>query len=154
MIKSFMIDHTKLKPGLYVSRIDDCGSEKITTFDIRVCKPNKDMLTPSVSHTIEHLMADYMRNNSIYRDRVLYFGPMGCLTGFYLILKGEWTSAMAVAEIAKSFHACSEAKSIPGSSETECGNCHLIDLNSAVSVCKEFSLYLQNIPSDCLIYPG
>ena len=153
MIKSFMIDHTKLKPGLYVSRIDKWGMEKATTFDIRVCKPNEDMLTPAISHTIEHLMADYMRNESIYKNSVLYFGPMGCLTGFYLILKGRWTSKLICKEIAEAFHVCSEAKSIPGASEVECGNYRLNDLQGAKKVCEEYSLLLQNITEDCLNYP-
>ena len=82
MIQSFLIDHTRLKPGLYVSRVDKWGMETATTFDIRVCKPNKDMMSPAVAHTIEHLMADYLRNDSRLSNSVLYFGPMGCLTGF------------------------------------------------------------------------
>lgn len=153
MIQSFLIDHTRLKPGLYVSRIDKWGMEEATTFDIRVCKPNKDMLTPSVSHTIEHLMASYMREDSVYSNSVLYFGPMGCLTGFYLILKGRWTSKMIVPEITKAFFECSKAKGIPGASEVECGNYRMNDLQGAVEVCKNFSRYLQNIKDDCLNYP-
>lgn len=153
MIQSFLIDHTRLKPGLYVSRIDKWGMEEATTFDIRVCKPNKDMLTPSVSHTIEHLMASYMREDSVYSNSVLYFGPMGCLTGFYLILKGRWTSKMIVPEITKAFFECSKAKGIPGASEVECGNYRMNDLQGAKNVCKNFSIYLQNIKDDCLNYP-
>lgn len=153
MIQSFMIDHTKLKPGLYVSRVDKLGKEAATTFDIRVCEPNRNMLTPAISHTIEHLMANYMRNESVYSNSVLYFGPMGCLTGFYLILKGKWTSKMVVAEIVKAFFECSKAKFIPGASEVECGNYRLNDLNGATKVCKEYSLFLQNIHGECLKYP-
>lgn len=153
MIQSFMVDHTKLKPGLYVSREDKWGMETATTFDIRVCKPNKDMLTPAISHTIEHLMANYMRNDSVYSNSVLYFGPMGCLTGFYLILKGKWTSNMILAEMSKAFFECSKAKCIPGASEVECGNYRLNDFNGATKVCKEYSLYLKNITDDCLKYP-
>lgn len=87
MIPSFKVDHTKLKPGLYVSRVDKWGMETATTLDIRVCKPNKDMMSPAVAHTIEHMMADYLRNDSPLSNSVLYFGPMGCLTGFILSLK-------------------------------------------------------------------
>ena len=153
MIPSFQVDHTKLKPGLYVSRVDNCGAGKATTFDIRVCKPNSDMMTPSVAHTIEHLMADHLRNNSLIKDSVLYFGPMGCLTGFYLILKGHWCSKMIRTEIADAFHRCSKAKFIPGASEVECGNYRLNDLRGATKLCETYSTYLRNVGDDCLVYP-
>lgn len=71
MIPSFKVDHTKLKPGLYVSRVDKLGLEMVTTFDVRVCKSNRDMMSPAIAHTIEHLMADYMRNKSSLKDYVL-----------------------------------------------------------------------------------
>lgn len=87
MIPSFKVDHTKLKPGLYVSRVDKWGLETATTFDIRVCKPNKDMMSPAIAHTIEHLMADYLRNESPISNSVLYFGPMGVLQVSILSLK-------------------------------------------------------------------
>lgn len=152
MVQSFMIDHTKLNPGIYVSRTDKLEHDTITTIDIRICKPNNDMLSPAVSHTIEHLMANYMRNDSIYKDSVVYFGPMGCLTGFYLILKGSWSSKTICPEIAKAFLECSNAKSIPGASEKECGNYRLNDLVGATLVCKKFSTYLQKIQKKCLEY--
>jgi S-ribosylhomocysteine lyase len=152
MIPSFQVNHTKLNPGLYVSRIDKLGNEEITTFDIRVCKPNKDMMTPAIAHTIEHLMADYLRNDSPLRDTVLYFGPMGCLTGFYLILKGRWSSELIKSEIADAFYICSKARHIPGATEVECGNYRLNDLKSATELCKRYSIYLKGVGSDCLHY--
>ena len=153
MIPSFQVDHTKLKPGLYVSRIDKWGMEEATTFDIRVCKPNKDMMTPAIAHTIEHLMADYLRNDSPLNNSVLYFGPMGCLTGFYLILKGSWTSKLIKSDIVEAFHICSKARYIPGASEVECGNYRLNDLKGATELCDMYSIYLSNIKDDCLVYP-
>lgn len=153
MIASFQIDHTILKPGLYVSRRDKLRTEDITTFDIRVCQPNKDMMTPAVAHTIEHLMADFLRNDSPFNNDVLYFGPMGCLTGFYLILKGYWDSKTIKDAIADAFYICSKAKVIPGATEKECGNYKLNDLKGAVELCRKFSAYLHEVNHDCLIYP-
>ena len=153
MIPSFQVDHTRLKPGLYVSRIDKWGMEEATTFDIRVCTPNKDMMPPAVAHTIEHLMADYLRNESTLDRSVLYFGPMGCLTGFYLILKGCWSSKIIKSEIVEAFHVCSKARFIPGASEVECGNYRLNDLKGATDLCDKYSEYLHNAESDCLVYP-
>ncbi len=153
MIPSFQVDHTKLKRGLYVSRKDNVGIEKVTTFDIRVCEPNRDMMTPSVAHTVEHLMADYLRNDSPLRANVLYFGPMGCLTGFYLILKGDWTSELVKYHIVDAFHVCSRAMGIPGASETECGNYRLNDLRGATTLCEKYSSYLSTATEECLKYP-
>ena len=92
-ITSFTIDHLKLLPGLYVSRRDRIGSEFVTTFDLRITRPNEEpvMDTPAV-HTLEHLGATFLRNHESWKDRVIYFGPMGCRTGFYLLLAGDLTS--------------------------------------------------------------
>lgn len=152
MIPSFKIDHTKLKPGLYVSRIDKLGDDEITTFDIRVCYPNKDAMTSAIAHTIEHLMADYLRNYSPLRDNVLYFGPMGCLTGFYLILKGRYNSEQIKEEIAEEFQICSNARNIPGATVFECGNYKLNDLRGARELCQRYSTYLKAAENNCLHY--
>lgn len=155
MIPSFQIDHTKLKPGLYVSRRDQIGIEEVTTFDIRVCKPNKDMMAPAVAHTIEHLMANYLRNESPLRASVVYFGPMGCLTGFYLILKGTWSSAQVKDYIVDAFHVCSRANEIPGASEVECGNFRLNDLKGAIELCDKYSNFLlREATKENLTYPA
>lgn len=153
MIPSFRIDHTRLKRGLYVSRKDIVGIEKVTTFDIRVCEPNRNMMTPSVAHTIEHLMANYLRNDSPLRANILYFGPMGCLTGFYLILKGDWMSELIKSHIVDAFHVCSRAKTIPGASEVECGNYRLNDLKGAARLCEDYSSFLSKATGEHLIYP-
>lgn len=153
MIPSFQIDHTRLKQGLYVSRKDSVGIEKVTTFDIRVYEPNRGMMTPSIAHTIEHLMANYLRTESPLRANVLYFGPMGCLTGFYLILRGDWTSELIKNYIVDAFHVCSRAKSIPGASEVECGNFKLNDLKGATMLCEKYSSFLSKATEENLKYP-
>ena len=92
-ITSFTIDHLKLLPGVYVSRKDRVGDQVITTFDIRMTRPNYEpVMNTAEVHTIEHLAATWLRNNDEWKDRVLYFGPMGCRTGFYLLLAGDLTS--------------------------------------------------------------
>ena len=96
-ITSFTIDHNKLQPGLYVSRKDRVGAETVTTFDLRLTSPNEEpVMNTAEVHTIEHLAATYLRNDEAWKDRVLYFGPMGCRTGFYLLLAGDLSSADVV----------------------------------------------------------
>ena len=92
-IASFTIDHIKLEPGIYVSRRDHIGSETITTFDLRMTSPNDEpVMNTAEVHTIEHLGATFLRNHDVYKEKVIYFGPMGCRTGFYLLLAGNYTS--------------------------------------------------------------
>ena len=101
-ITSFTIDHIKLEPGLYVSRKDKVGAETVTTFDLRVTNPNEEpVMNTAEIHTMEHLAATYLRNEPTWKDKVLYFGPMGCRTGFYLLLAGDYESADIV-ELVKS----------------------------------------------------
>ena len=93
-IASFTVDHIRLVPGVYVSRKDTVGSSVITTFDIRMTSPNDEpVMNTAEVHTIEHLGATFLRNHTDYKDRVIYFGPMGCRTGFYLLLAGDYSSA-------------------------------------------------------------
>lgn len=115
MIPSFQVNHLDLNPGVYVSRYDYLGGVfPTTTFDLRVCQPNKEMMPPPAAHTIEHLVADYLRNKSVLKEKVIYFGPMGCMTGFYLILKGYWKSDEIVEPLKDAFAACKDMFSIPG----------------------------------------
>ena len=93
-IPSFTIDHIRLERGIYVSRQDGVGGEVVTTFDVRMKEPNREpVLSPSAIHTIEHLAATFLRNHPVWADRIIYWGPMGCLTGNYLIVRGNLTSA-------------------------------------------------------------
>lgn len=150
-IASFKINHLKLDKGLYVSRVDKLSSKVyVTTFDIRVTKPNKDdPMIPEASHTIEHLVATYLRN-SAQKDKIIYFGPMGCLTGFYLVM---WdirplTSEEVCPLILEAFKYVRRYKGeIPGATPIECGNYSLHNLDSAKSVVKKY-LYYMNFNKD------
>ena len=128
-ITSFTIDHLRLQTGLYVSRVDCAGQEKITTFDIRMTRPNTEpVMDTAAVHAIEHLGATYLRNDPQWKDRVLYFGPMGCRTGFYLLLAGAYASAdvLPLVEGMFRFIAGYEGE-IPGASAKDCGN--YLDMN-------------------------
>ena len=128
-IASFQINHLLLNPGIYVSRKDKAGDQILTTFDIRMTKPNYEpVMNTAEVHTIEHLGATFLRNNEEYKDRVIYFGPMGCRTGFYLILAGDYESKdivelmISMFEFIRHYH-----DPIPGANPRECGN--YLDMN-------------------------
>lgn len=154
-IASFLIDHTKLFPGLYVSREDSVNGNIITTFDIRVCKPNTgDVLATDEIHTVEHIVATYLRNNEQWQDKVIYFGPMGCSTGFYLILAGKYSSEDILPLVRECFifTANFEGK-IPGASAVECGNYRNLNLDAAKTCAKKYVDVLTNITPAQLVYP-
>ena len=128
-ITSFTIDHVKLQPGLYVSRKDKVGLETVTTFDLRLTKPNDEpVMNTAEVHTIEHLAATYLRNEPTWKDKVLYFGPMGCRTGFYLLLTGDYTSKDVVPLVLDCFRFIRDCRGeVPGASPKDCGN--YLDMN-------------------------
>ena len=128
-ITSFTIDHLRLQTGLYVSRVDCAGQEKITTFDIRMTRPNTEpVMDTAAVHAIEHLGATYLRNEPQWKDRVLYFGPMGCRTGFYLLLAGAYTSRDILPLVDGMFRFIAGYEGeIPGASAKDCGN--YLDMN-------------------------
>ena len=132
-ITSFTIDHIKLQPGLYVSRKDKVGAETVTTFDLRLTKPNDEpVMNTAEVHTIEHLAATYLRNQPDWKDRVLYFGPMGCRTGFYLLLAGDYESGDIVPLVDGMFRFIASFEGeIPGASARDCGN--YLDMNLAMA---------------------
>lgn len=153
-IPSFQVDHTKLKCGIYVSRKDTTPSgDVLTTFDIRVKKPNVDFMYPPAAHTIEHIGATFLRNNPKWKDKVVYFGPMGCLTGFYIILNGDYESYQIVDLIKEMFTEVRDAVSIPGAKKEECGNYAYHDLQWAHSYARSFLFVLNDIKADNLSYP-
>lgn len=131
-ITSFTIDHLKLLPGVYVSRKDRVGDQVITTFDIRMTRPNYEpVMNTAEVHTIEHLAATWLRNNEEWKDRVLYFGPMGCRTGFYLLTQGmPHEDAIELTRAALRFIAEYEGE-VPGATAAECGNYREQDLPGA-----------------------
>ena len=132
-IPSFTIDHVKLLRGIYVSRRDMVGGEEVTTFDIRMKEPNREpVMHPGALHTIEHLAATYLRNQPQWMDRIVYWGPMGCLTGCYLIVKGHPTCEEILPLMIRAFEFCSKYDDVvPGANPVNCGNYILHDLNMA-----------------------
>ena len=132
-IPSFTIDHIRLERGIYVSRQDNVGSEVVTTFDVRMKEPNREpVLSPSAIHTIEHLAATFLRNHPVWADRIIYWGPMGCLTGNYLIVKGDLTSAGILPLLKETFAFVAEYEGeVPGATARDCGNYLLMNLPEA-----------------------
>jgi len=128
-ITSFTIDHLRLLPGLYVSRKDQAGEATVTTFDIRMTRPNfEPVMNTAEMHTIEHLAATFLRNDKEYKDRVLYFGPMGCRTGFYLLLTGDYQSREIVPLMKDMFTFVRDYEGeVPGAAAKDCGN--YLDMN-------------------------
>ena len=120
-IASFTIDHIKLQPGVYVSRKDRVGAETVTTFDLRITSPNEEpVMNTAELHAIEHLGATYLRNDPAWQDRVIYFGPMGCRTGFYLLLAGDLESADIVPLVKNCFNFLRDYQgTIPGASAAD-----------------------------------
>ena len=156
-ITSFTIDHLKLLPGVYVSRKDRVGDQVITTFDIRMTRPNYEpVMNTAEVHTIEHLAATWLRNNEEWKDRVLYFGPMGCRTGFYLILAGDYESEDIVTLLTEMFTFIRDYEgTIPGAAAKDCGNYLDLNLPMAKYVAKKYlEEVLEHISDDRLHYPA
>ena len=122
------------------SRKDVLGHEVATTFDIRLKKPNREpALTPAISHTLEHLGATYLRNNPTWKSSIIYWGPMGCLTGFYLIVKGNLESRQVLELMRATFEFMADFEGdVPGASPKECGNWTLMDLKGAKAEAKKY----------------
>lgn len=155
-IPSFTIDHNRLLRGIYVSRKDQVGNEVVTTFDIRMKEPNREpALHNGAIHTIEHLAATYLRNHPIWKDRIVYWGPMGCLTGNYLLIRGDYQSKDIVELMKETFRFVAEFEGdIPGAAPKDCGNWLLHDLPMAQWEANKFlKEVLENIQPENLAYP-
>ena len=154
-IPSFTIDHNQLLPGIYVSRKDNVGNDVVTTFDIRMKAPNREpALHPGALHTIEHLAATYLRNNEEWHDRIVYWGPMGCLTGNYLLMKGDMKSEDIVKLMIDTFEFVANYDGVvPGTEPQDCGNYLLHDLPMARYEAKQYLKVLKNIKPENLNYP-
>ena len=154
-IPSFTIDHNQLLPGIYVSRKDNVGNDVVTTFDIRMKAPNREpALHPGALHTIEHLAATYLRNNEEWQDRIVYWGPMGCLTGNYLLMKGDMKSEEIVKLMVDTFEFVANYDGVvPGTEPQDCGNYLLHDLPMARYEAKQYLKVLKNIKPENLNYP-
>ena len=154
-IASFTIDHIRLQPGLYVSRKDMAGQQVITTFDLRVTSPNEEpVMNTAEIHTIEHLAATYLRNDAQWKEKVLYFGPMGCRTGFYLLMTGDYTSKDVLNLVRDCFRFIADFEGdVPGASAVDCGNYLDMNLPMAKYVAEKYYTLLQNIDDSRLCYP-
>lgn len=155
-IASFTIDHLRLLPGVYVSRKDKVGEEVITTFDLRMTRPNfEPVMNTAEMHAIEHLAATYLRNNEEWQNKIIYFGPMGCRTGFYLLLAGDHTSKEIVPLMTQLFEFIRDFEGeVPGASAIGCGNYLDMNLPMAKYLAKHYlDEVLYNITDDRLVYP-
>ena len=155
-IASFTIDHIKLKPGVYVSRKDTIGAEVITTFGLRMTSPNDEpVMNTAEMHTIEHLAATFLRNHKDYKDKTIYFGPMGCRTGFYLLLAGDLTSKDIVPLMVEMYEFIRDFKGeVPGAAAKDCGNYLDMNLGMANYLAKKYlDEVLYNIKEDRRVYP-
>lgn len=155
-ITSFTIDHLKLQPGIYVSRKDPVGDSIVTTFDLRMTSPNEEpVMNTAEVHTIEHLAATYLRNDPQYKDKTLYFGPMGCRTGFYLLLAGDYESKDIVGLVTAMFEFIRDYKDeVPGASPKDCGNYLDMNLGMANYLAKKYlDQVLYQMDDSRLVYP-
>ena len=154
-ITSFTIDHIKLQPGLYVSRKDKVGTETVTTFDLRLTSPNEEpVMNTAEMHTIEHLAATYLRNEPTWKEKVLYIGPMGCRTGFYLLLAGDYTSQDVLPLVKDCFAFIGDFEgTVPGASAKDCGNYLDMNLPMANYWGKKYAALLETADDSRLIYP-
>ena len=155
-IASFTVNHLDLEPGIYVSRKDKVGAETITTFDLRMTAPNKEpVMNTAEVHTMEHLGATFLRNDPEYKDKTIYFGPMGCRTGFYVVLAGDLDSKDIVPLITKMYEFMSTFEGeVPGASARDCGNYLDMNLGMAKFLAKKYlDNTLRNIDEKHLVYP-
>ena len=154
-IVSFTIDHIKLKPGLYVSRKDTVGGETVTTFDLRLTSPNEEpVMNTAEVHTIEHLAATYLRNEPNWKEKVLYFGPMGCRTGFYLLLSGNYTPQQILSLVIDCFRFIGDySGEVPGASAKDCGNYLDMNLPMANYWGKKYASLLETADDSRFVYP-
>ena len=155
-IASFTVNHLTLRPGVYVSRKDHVGAEVVTTFDLRMTAPNLEpVLNTAEVHSIEHLGATYLRNHPEYKDKTIYFGPMGCRTGFYLLLAGDYESADIIPLLQEMFLFIRDYEGeVPGAAARDCGN--YLDMNLPMAkylAGKFYDEVLEDIREEQLVYP-
>ena len=155
-IASFTIDHIRLQPGIYVSRKDSVGNSTVTTFDICMTSPNEEpVMNTAELHTIEHLAATFLRNHPVFGEKMIYWGPMGCRTGNYLLLNGDYESKDIVPLMIETFEFIRDFRGeVPGASAKDCGN--YLDMNLGMAnylAAKYLNEVLYNITEDRLVYP-
>ncbi len=144
LIPSFSVDHTAIVPGIFTSRVDTLGDYTVTTYDVRVTRPNVEpAVDVAAMHSLEHLVATYLRNDPEWKDEVIYWGPMGCLTGFYLILKGGRPSRDICDLLIRAFRSVEDAQDVPGATPQNCGNYLMHNLIMAKWHAARFADYLE-----------
>lgn len=156
LIQSFSVDHTKIVPGIFTSRVDVLGGYRVTTYDVRLKRPNREpVIDVGAMHSLEHLIATYLRNDPDWKDEVVYWGPMGCLTGFYLILKGDRAPRELYGLLLGAFRSVLDAEEVPGATAVCCGHYLMHNLGMAKWYAKEFADYLEaNADNDAIFeYP-
>ena len=146
LIPSFSVDHTRIVPGIYESRVDALGEELVTTFDVRLTRPNREpAVAPAAMHTMEHVIATYLRNHPDWKDRLVYWGPMGCLTGFYIIVKGRPAAAELYPILLEAFRYMRDFEGeVPGAKPENCGNYLMHDLPMAKWEAERYVHYLES----------
>ena len=145
LIPSFSVDHTKIVPGIYESRVDVLGEELVTTFDVRLTRPNAEpAIAPAAMHTIEHVVATFLRNHPVWKERLIYWGPMGCLTGFYIIVKGRPAAEDMYPILLEAFRWMRDYEGeVPGAKPENCGNYLMHDLPMAKWEAARYVNYLE-----------
>ncbi len=144
LIQSFSVDHTRIVPGMFLSRVDSLGDHSVSTYDIRLKRPNREpVIDVAAMHSLEHIIATFLRNDPDWKDEVIYWGPMGCLTGFYLILKGKRASRELYELLLRAFKSVEAAQEVPGAAPVNCGHYLMHNLEMAKWYAKEFVAYLE-----------
>ena len=157
LIQSFSVDHTRIVPGIFTSRTDTLGDYTVTTYDIRLKRPNREpVIDVAAMHSLEHIIATYLRNDPDWKDEVIYWGPMGCLTGFYLILKGSRAPQELYEIVLSAFKSVENAEEVPGATAVNCGHYLMHNLAMAKWYAGEFAAYLEANAGNRAIfeYPG
>ena len=144
LIQSFSVDHTRIVPGIFTSRVDTLGDDRVTTYDVRMKRPNVEpVVEVAAMHSLEHLIATYLRNDPDWKDEVVYWGPMGCLTGFYLILKGSRAPREIYGLLLRAFRSVEDAREVPGATAVNCGTYRMHNLEMAKWYAREYAAYLE-----------
>ncbi len=144
LIPSFSVDHTLIVPGIFTSRVDDVGGNPVTTYDVRVTRPNiEPAVDVAAMHSLEHIIATFLRNEPDWKEEIIYWGPMGCLTGFYLIMKGDREPAEIHDLLLRAFRSVADYETVPGALPVNCGNYLMHNLDMAKWYATRFADYLE-----------
>lgn len=153
LIPSFSVDHRAIVPGIFTSRVDTVGGGTVTTYDVRLTRPNREpAVDVAAMHSLEHIIATFLRNDPDWKDEVIYWGPMGCLTGFYLILKGSRSPQEIFDLLLRAFRSVEEAKTVPGVLPENCGHYLMHNLGMAKWYAAKFADYLAENAANPAIF--